>query len=168
MDEYTKISQMTQALSVANNDKFYIETAGGEKSITFGDLKTAQERYFQKEGTPIWDSETGATNITGLTVQVGHFYELWVTSSLARDDAQKVIVYIIESNLGGGETYNGCARFIYFTVWSGCVVGEAYIKNYNSIGTNGRKFDGTYVNQDTERPLIFKVIDMGELNLNEV
>ena len=145
-----------------------METAGGERSLTFQTLKTAQEGYFQKEGTPIWDSETGATSITGLTVQVGHFYELWVTSTLARDDAQKVIVYIIESDLGGGETYNGCARFIYFTVWSGRVVGETFIKNYNSIATNGRKFDGTYVNQDTELPLIFKIIDMGEMSLNEV
>ena len=48
MDEYTKISQMTQALSVANNDKFYIETVGGEKSITFEDLKGSQEGYFKR------------------------------------------------------------------------------------------------------------------------
>ena len=74
------LNTMTTATSLANADKMYFETAGGERSITFENLKASQEGYFRKEGTALYDNSSGSNSIT-VTFTAGNEYEIYASTS---------------------------------------------------------------------------------------
>ena len=108
-----------------------------------------------KEGTPIWDSEMGATSIATLTLIAGHIYEFWVQCS---DTNMIKITFSYKSvSVTGG---------LFSYIYHGATSYEAvvlYAQSNISIVTIG--FSGEL---ESIVPLIYKVIDMGVLNLNEV
>jgi len=157
-----KISQLPSAETLANTDLIPVKTTAGTKAITFENLKKSQEGYFQKEGTPIWDSETGATSINTLTLQIGNAYEFWVGYSLLN---LKKLVIAFPTYIDTFHTYT------IFGNGTTCYVGKICFFNGGPTEIETSTLSLEYSSGETPEVAnifyIFKITDLGEISFDE-
>ena len=161
MAESKKISELIAATAIENADTIPIQQGAVTKKLPFQKLKESQEGYFQKEGTVIWDSETGEINISTLTFTDAYVYEIWISGGAFNVNSLIKICFRYNEP-APNESYLLAVLLNESGVYAGGKI--SILDNFLSLEItelNGAPLAYTWFK-------IYKVNKLGILNLNEV